>query len=103
LNGRVKAFVLLFGGERLLWTELRVYHLQVTRQLGCRQPASSNVRKAPIVRNPKDECAFRTLAPKSWKGTPDRDKDLLKKIFPFRRISRVNAGNTSKGRPVCLQ
>ena len=103
LNGGLKAFVLLLGGERLLWTELRVYHLQVTRQLGCRQPASSNVRKTPIVRNPKDECALRTLTPKSWKGTPDGYKDLLKKILPFRRISRVNAGNASERRPVCLK
>ena len=95
--------MLLLGGERLLWTGLRVYHLQVTRQLGCRQPASSNVRKAPIVRNPKDECALRTLTPKSWKGTPDGYKDLLKKILPFRRISRVNAGNASERRPVSLK
>ena len=58
LNGGVKAFLLLLGGERLLWTGLRVHHLQVARQLGCRQAVSSNVRKAPIVRNPKDERAL---------------------------------------------
>jgi hypothetical protein len=103
LNGSLKACVLLLGGERLLWTEPRIYHLQVILQLGCRRPASSNVRKPPIVRNPKDERALRTFTAKSWKRTPDGHENLLKEILPFRRISRVNAGNAPERRSVCLE
>ena len=103
MNGSVKASLLLLGGERLLWAGLRVHHLQVARQLGCRQAVSSNVRKAPIVRDPKDERTLGTFTTKSWKGTPDGYDNLLKEILPFCGIWRVNTGNPSERWPMCLK